>query len=267
MTALLKYLFPWTQRALIAQFAARDVQARYRQSWLGMAWIVLTPLLMLVVYTVVFRELMQVRWAGRDDGGLAFALRIFCGLAVFNYFAETAMRAPGLVLEQPNLVKKVVFPLEVLAWSSAIGAMVGLGVSLVILLALASLAGGHLPVTALALPMVVLPLVPLAVGLGWLLGGLGPYVRDVSQVLGLVVGALMFLSPVFFPLQALPESARPWLLANPLTTVITQVRTVLIEGHWPDWSAWAILMVSVMVFAGLAALFFRRVRAGFSDVI
>lgn len=265
--SVVDYLFPWSHRGLIWQFAARDVQARYRQSWLGLAWLVVTPLLMLTVYTLVFRDLMQVRWAGRDDGALAFALRIYCGLAVFNFFADCAMRAPALVLERPNLVKKVVFPLEVLAWSNVLAAAIGLGVSMVILMALTLATQGHVPPSAWALPLVLLPLVPLGLGVGWLLGGLGPYVRDVSQILGLAVGALMFLSPVFFPLEAVPQRARAWLQANPLTTVISQVREVLLAGLWPSWLDWAAIMAGTLLLAWLGALFFRRVRSGFADVL
>lgn len=261
------YLVPWAHRGLIGQFAARDVQARYRQSWLGLAWLVLAPLLMLVVYTLVFQDLMQVKWAGRDEGGLAFALRIYCGLAVFNFFADCALRAPALVIERPNLVKKVVFPLEVLAWSNVVSAAVGLLVSLPILVVLAWAVQGHLAPSVLALPFVLLPLLPLGLGLGWLLGGLGPYVRDISQILGLAVGALMFLSPVFFPIEAVPARARAWLQANPLTTVISQVRDCLMAGQWPPLVPWLGLTAGTVAFAWLAALFFRRVRGGFADVI
>ena len=114
LVSLLSYLWPWRHRGLIAQLARREVHARYRQSWLGLVWVVLTPLMMLGVYTLVFRHVMRVRWYGLEEGNLEFALRIYAGLAVFNFFAECVNRAPTLVLEQPHLVKKVVFPLEIL---------------------------------------------------------------------------------------------------------------------------------------------------------
>ncbi|MBU3740562.1 MAG: hypothetical protein FGM55_16630, partial [Rhodoferax sp.] len=136
MAELMRYLLPLRHAALIGQLTRRSVQARYRQSWLGTAWAVLTPLLMLGVYTLVFRHVFKVRWGTLDEGNLAFALRLYAGLAVFNFFAECVSRAPGLVLAQPNLVKKVVFPLEVLPWVNALAAGVHLLIALVLLLVL-----------------------------------------------------------------------------------------------------------------------------------
>ena len=245
MTSLLSYLWPWSERGLIARLAAREVHARHRQSWLGLAWLVLTPLAMLSIYTLVFRHVMRVRWHGLDEGNLAFGLRIYAGLAVFSFFAECVNRAPGLVLEQPNLVKKVVFPLHILPWVSAASAALGLAVSGVLLLGLALLAKGGLPLSALALPLVWLPLVPLVLGLSWLLTGLGTYVRDVGQVLGMAVSALMFLSPIFFPVEALPAAVRPWFRpppaslapANPSVPAGAGIRTQRSGRPWPGAAA------------------------------
>lgn len=202
LVSLLSYLWPWRHRGLIAQLARREVHARYRQSWLGLVWVVLTPLMMLGVYTLVFRHVMRVRWYGLEEGNLEFALRIYAGLAVFNFFAECVNRAPTLVL-----------------------------------------------------------------GLGWLLAGLGTYVRDVGQLLGMVVSALMFLSPIFFPVEALPESVRSVMLLNPLAWVMTGTREVLLAGHWPDWRALLLLFVACTLVAMLGAAFFRKARVGFSDVV
>lgn len=267
MRFLLSYLWPWRHVSLVLQLARREVHARYRQSWLGMVWVVLTPLLMLGVYTLVFRHVMRVRWHGVDEGNLAFALRIYAGLAVFGFFAECVNRAPNLVLEQPHLVKKVVFPLEIMPWVNAASASVGLAVSALLLVGLALLSGHGLPVTVLALPLVWLPLLPLVLGLGWFLAGVGTYVRDVGQVLGMVVAALMFLSPIFFPVEALPEAVRPWLLLNPLAWVMTGTRDVLLAGRWPDWQALALLLAACTAVAAAGAAFFHKVRTGFSDVV
>lgn len=267
LTFLFSYLWPWRHRGLIAQLARREVHARYRQSWLGLVWVVLTPLMMLGVYTLVFRHVMRVRWYGLEESNLAFALRIYAGLAVFNFFAECVNRAPTLVLEQPHLVKKVVFPLEILPWAGAVSACVGLAVSGVLMMTLLALGPQGLPPTAIALPLVWMPLMPLVLGLGWLLAGVGTYVRDVSQLLGMVVSALMFLSPIFFPVEALPESVRGVMLLNPLAWVMTGTREVLLMGQWPDWWALLLLFVACTLVAVLGAVFFRKVRGGFSDVV
>ena len=267
LVSLLSYLWPWRHRGLIAQLARREVHARYRQSWLGLVWVVLTPLMMLGVYTLVFRHVMRVRWYGLEEGNLEFALRIYAGLAVFNFFAECVNRAPTLVLEQPHLVKKVVFPLEILPWAAAVSASVGLAVSGVLMMVLAAFSQTGLPITVVALPLVWIPLLPLVLGLGWLLAGLGTYVRDVGQLLGMVVSALMFLSPIFFPVEALPESVRSVMLLNPLAWVMTGTREVLLAGHWPDWRALLLLFVACTLVAMLGAAFFRKARVGFSDVV
>ena len=267
LVSLLSYLWPWRHRGLIAQLARREVHARYRQSWLGLVWVVLTPLMMLGVYTLVFRHVMRVRWYGLEEGNLEFALRIYAGLAVFNFFAECVNRAPTLVLEQPHLVKKVVFPLEILPWAAAVSASVGLAVSGVLMMVLAAFSQTGLPITVVALPLVWVPLLPLVLGLGWLLAGLGTYVRDVGQLLGMVVSALMFLSPIFFPVEALPESVRSVMLLNPLAWVMTGTREVLLTGHWPDWGALLLLFVTCTLVAMLGAAFFRKARVGFSDVV
>ena len=267
LVSLLSYLWPWRHRGLIAQLARREVHARYRQSWLGLVWVVLTPLMMLGVYTLVFRHVMRVRWYGLEEGNLEFALRIYAGLAVFNFFAECVNRAPTLVLEQPHLVKKVVFPLEILPWAAAVSASVGLAVSGVLMMVLAAFSQTGLPITVVALPLVWVPLLPLVLGLGWLLAGLGTYVRDVGQLLGMVVSALMFLSPIFFPVEALPESVRSVMLLNPLAWVMTGTREVLLAGHWPDWRALLLLFVTCTLVAMLGAAFFRKARVGFSDVV
>lgn len=267
LVSLLSYLWPWRHRGLIAQLARREVHARYRQSWLGLVWVVLTPLMMLGVYTLVFRHVMRVRWYGLEEGNLEFALRIYAGLAVFNFFAECVNRAPTLVLEQPHLVKKVVFPLEILPWAAAVSASVGLAVSGVVMMVLAAFSQTGLPITVVALPLVWVPLLPLVLGLGWLLAGLGTYVRDVGQLLGMLVSALMFLSPIFFPVEALPESVRSVMLLNPLAWVMTGTREVLLTGHWPDWGALLLLFVTCTLVAMLGAAFFRKARVGFSDVV
>ena len=267
LVSLLSYLWPWRHRGLIAQLARREVHARYRQSWLGLVWVVLTPLMMLGVYTLVFRHVMRVRWYGLEEGNLEFALRIYAGLAVFNFFAECVNRAPTLVLEQPHLVKKVVFPLEILPWAAAVSASAGLAVSGVLMMVLAAFSQTGLPITVVALPLVWVPLLPLVLGLGWLLAGLGTYVRDVGQLLGMVVSALMFLSPIFFPVEALPESVRSVMLLNPLAWVMTGTRDVLLAGRWPDWGALLVLFAACTLVALAGAAFFRKVRSGFADVV
>jgi lipopolysaccharide transport system permease protein len=267
LSILLSYLFPLRHAGLIGQLARREVHTRYRQSWLGTAWLVLTPLLMLVVYTLVFRHVFQVRWSPPGEGNLAFALRLYAGLAVFNFFAECVNRAPLLIVEQPHLVKKVVFPVEVLPWASVMAALAHLGIAAVALLGLRWLGMGTVPLSALALPLVWLPLLPLCLGLGWGLSAVGTFIRDIGQILSMAMTALVFMSPVFFPVDALPGGLRDWMWLNPLAPIMTQTRTVLLEGQWPDWSLCSLSFVASLAVAWAGAALFRRLRPGFSDVV
>jgi lipopolysaccharide transport system permease protein len=267
VTSLISYLIPLRYAGLIRQFASREIQARYRQSWLGTFWVVLTPLLMLVVYTFVFRHVFQMRWGTTVESNLSFAVRLYAGLAVFNFFAECVSRAPRLVLEQPHLVKKVVFPLEVLPWVNVVAAMVHMVAAVLVLLVLVSVDVGRVPLTALALPLVWLPLIPLTVGLGWWLAAIGTFIRDVGQVVMMLVSLLLFLSPIFFPIEALPAGVRTWAYLNPLALVITETRHVLIDGLWPNWMALAMVLLACGLMAALGAAFFRSARTGFADVV
>lgn len=256
--------------SLVWQLAQRDVSARYRQSWLGVFWLVATPVLMLAVYTLVFRHVLQVRWGDPAESDLAFAARVYAGLAVFTFFAECVNRAPTLVTEQPHLVKKVVFPLELLAWVGVAAAAVHLAVAAALLLALRALGLGGVPPSALALPLVWLPLLPLCLGLAWGLSAVGTYVRDVGPLVSMAMTALVFLSPVFFPVEALPAALRPWMALNPLATVMTLTREVVLAGRWPSaegWGAWAMCLAGCGAVALAGRALFARLRPGFADVL
>ena len=261
------YFLPLRQRTLVWQFVRRDVLARYRGSLLGLGWSFLTPLLMLAVYTFVFRVVFKARWSDAPTGDFNFALQVYAGLIVFMLFAEVVNRAPRLVLDQPNLVKKVVFPLELLPWVAVLAGLFHLALNLVALLTAAAIARGGLPPSVLALPLVVAPLVPLLLGFAWFLAALGVFVRDVGQITTLVVSLLMFLSPVFYPVSSLPEQWQPWLNANPLTPVMEQLRRVTLEGRWPDWSQLLLELVIAGAVAWAGARWFAATRKGFADVI
>ena len=264
----LVYLWPAAHADLVQQFVAREWHSRYRQSLLGSAWALITPLLTLAVYTFVFRQVFKLRWPeGGQDSNVGFALRIYAGLALFQFFAECVNRAPNLVLEQPHLVKKVVFPLEILAWVSTCSALVHLGIAWCILVLGLWWTNGAVAWTVVVAPLVWLPLVALATGLGWFFAAIGTFWRDIGQLLSLALSLLMFLSPIFFPFSALPVAIQPWAQWNPLALPITLTRTVMIDGQWPDWSAWAWYSLACMAVTVVGARFFAAARKGFADVL
>ena len=264
----LSFFLPFRHRTLVWQFARREVLGRYRGSLLGIGWSFITPLLMLGVYTFVFVGVFKARWPGAEQGGgLEFALQIFTGLMVFNLFAEIASRAPRLIIEQPNLVKKVVFPLEILPWISVLSGLFHLVLSCLILLAATLVLRQHIHFTALALPFVLLPFLPFLLGLGWLFAALGVFVRDVAQMMGLAVNVAMFLSPVFYSAKALSAQMQFWMHLNPLTLIIESLRAILLHQQWPDWAGLGLYSLMAMLFCIASGLFFQATRKGFADVL
>ena len=223
---------------------------------------------MLGVYSFVFIGVFKARWPGMEKGGgVEFALQVFAGLVVFNLFAEVASRAPNLVVEQPNLVKKVIFPVELLTWITVLSGLFHLLISVASLLIVLLLARGSLPVTALALPLVLLPFLPFLLGLGWFLSALGVFVRDVGQMMSMVVSLTMFMSPVFYSVTTLDARWQFWMHLNPLTLVIEQVRAVVLLGQWPAWGALGLYALLACLFAMAGAFFFQLTRKGFADVL
>ncbi len=255
-------------RQLLAQIAWREVQARYRGSWLGVFWSLLNPLLMLGLYTFVFSVVFEARWGMQaDEGQLDFALNLFAGLIVFNLFAETVNAAPSLVLGNTNYVKRVVFPLEVLPCARFLSALVQVGFGLAILLAANLWCRGYVSWTLVLLPVVLLPTALLTLGLSYFLASLGVFVRDIGNVVGVVTTALMFLSPVMYPLSKLPEKMRPWLEYNPLAPIVDSFRRVTIETQMPDWTSWTAVTLFGLVVLWAGWTWFAKSKNAFADVL
>lgn len=259
----------WRNRQLIAQLTQREVVGRYRGSVLGLAWSFFNPVFMLTVYTFVFSEIFKTRWsdAAADDSKTQFALVLFVGMIVLGLFSEVVNRAPGLIVANVNYVKKVVFPLEILP-VVALGAALFHGlISLGVLLAAFALFNGTLHWTVLFAPLVLLPLVIVTLGLAWMLAALGVFLRDVGQTVGLLTTVLTFLSPVFYPVSAVPERFRPFIMANPLTFIIEQARDVLVWGRLPHWTGLCIYTLAACATAWAGFAWFQKTRRGFADVL
>jgi lipopolysaccharide transport system permease protein len=259
----------WRNRQLWWRLAEREVLGRYKGSILGVGWSYLQPLMMLAVYTFIFSEVFKSRWgpAATDHTPLVFAINLFAGLIVFNFFSECLVRAPSLVLSNPNYVKKVVFPLDILAPVSIGNAGFHAMCSLSILALFELVAFGSIPRSAIWLPLVWMPLILGCLAISWLLASIGVFLRDIGQLVTVFVNMLMFLSPIFFPLSALPKTWRPWLGLNPLSSIIEQTRGVLIEGNQPSILYLIIGTGSGIVACELAHRFFERSKSAFADVL
>ena len=258
----------WSNRQLILQMTKRDVIGRYKGSVMGVMWSLFNPLFLLLIYTFVFSVVFKARW-GTDlhESKSQFAILLFVGMIVHGLFAETLNRAPGLILGNVSYVKKIVFPLEILPVVAIGAALFHALVSVLVLVVAFVLLNGYLQWTVVFLPLVLLPLMVLTLGAAWALASLGVYLRDVAQPISLIMTVLLFASPVFYPITALPERIRPWLMLNPLTFVIEQARAILIFGQLPDWTGLATYsLVSVLIaWAGYA--WFQKTRKGFANVL
>ena len=259
----------WRNRQLIIQMIKREVAGRYKGSVLGLAWSFFNPIFMLVVYTFVFSEIFKSRWGGvgGDDSKTQFALVLFAGMIVLSLFSEVLNRAPSLILGNVNYVKKVVFPLEILPVIAIGAALFHSLISLCVLLAAFVFFNGYMQWTAIFTPLVLLPLVILATGFAWMLASLGVFLRDVGQTIGIITTVLMFLSPVFYPVSAVPERFQSFILANPLTFIIEQAREVLIWGHLPNWLGLSAYTLAAILIAWSGYAWFQKTRKGFADVL
>ncbi|WP_299437429.1 ABC transporter permease [uncultured Rhodospira sp.] len=269
MTRLVLPFLVWvTHRKLIARLTRREIAQTYRGSLLGLAWALITPLIMLAVFTFIFSIVFQARWGTELDGGHGqFALVLFCGLIVFRFFAECINRAPNLMLENPSYIKKVVFPLEAMAWVSVGSALFNMAASLIMLVLGYVVLNGPPPWTLVLTPLVLAPFILLVLGLIWVLSSIGVFLRDLHQVVGVLVTVTMFLCPIFYPIEAVPETFRVFIYMNPLTFIIEQLRAVALFGRLPDFALLGAYAVAAWGVALVGLWWFARTRKGFADVV
>lgn len=258
----------WRNRELILQLIKRDVIGRYKGSVLGLVWSFVNPIALLTIYTFVFSVVFKARWgAGEPENRAQFAILLFVGMIVHSLFSETLIRAPSLILANISYVKKIVFPLEILPIVAMGTSLFHAVINIVVLAAALVLMNGAVPWQAVFLPLVLLPMVIFALGLAWGLASLGVFLRDVAQPIGLAMTILLFASPVFYPVSALPPAVQPWLLLNPLTFIIEQSRAVLIQGRFPDLPGLMIYALVSLIVAWGGYVWFQKTRKGFANVL
>lgn len=251
--------------ALAWPLAKKELLGRYRGSVGGLAWALVTPLMMVAVYALVFQIVFKARWVGADVGGLGYALRLFAGLIVFTGCAEVATRAARLIQDNATLVKRVVFPLEVLGVALVLQSAVH-AILQTLVLALLLLVGGGPRWSWLWLPLAWAWVLLLQLALAWLLAALGCYLRDLQHVVPALTSGLLFLSPVLYPVEAAPPSLKLLLLLNPLTAPIELMRAAWFGGSY-DWTtAWPALIPLIPMLV-LARWLFERARPGFADLV
>jgi lipopolysaccharide transport system permease protein len=258
----------WVNHELILQMTQRDVIGRYKGSVLGILWSFINPIFLLSIYTFVFSVVFNARWGiGEPESKTQFAILLFVGMIVHSLFSETLIRAPSLIVSNVSYVKKIVFPLEILPVVAMGASLFHSLISLLVLAGAVILINGSLPWAVIWLPLVFLPMIILTLGLAWVLASLGVFMRDVTQPIGLAMTILMFASPVFYPVTALPEYLQPWLMLNPLTFIIEQARLVLVYGQLPDMFGLLIYSVISLASIWVGYVWFQKTRKGFADVL
>lgn len=263
-----KPLSAFTQhRSLTLELAKRDVLGRYRGASFGLLWSLISPFLMLMIYTFAFGTVMGGRWPQVEAGTTSFSIILFAALIVHGFFAECLVKSPGLITNNPNFVKRVIFPIDILPWPLVLSALFHTGTTLVVFLVLRWIMDGQFSWTTVFFPLVMLPLLVLCLGIGWLLSALGVYLRDINQVTPLLSLSMLFLSTAMMPIESVPESYRWVFWLNPLSFIIDQARAVLLWNQWPDWLGLGVYLLAALAFTYVARLVFAATRKGFADVL
>lgn len=251
-------------RYLLGQLVRRDVLLRYRGAMFGVLWIFLSPLLMLAIFAFVFGHIFQARWPEQREG-LPFWLILYCGLIVFNVFGETVSRASAAVRSFPSYVKKIIFPVDILPLVPLGAALVHAGFNFLVLAAALAWTG-HLSAGLLLVPLLVLPALLLGIGAAWFLAAWGVFIKDMTQIVPLLVQMLLFLSPVFYPASAVPPGLTFLYQANPLGATIEAARAAAFGLPVP-WAAWLAALAAGAAAAILGHAFFQHSRDEFADAL
>jgi len=263
---VLPFYNAWQYRELIRAIVWRELSQRFRDSYMGWAWAVIAPVVMLAVYVYIFSSALNI--ATLDGGTIkSFALSTFIALIIFNMYAELCSRAPMLLQEHSHYIKKSIFPSEVLAWTSLLRSLSYAGIGLVVFLAFEIFVTGSIPLTALLLPTIVLPFCLFVLGSVWLLAALGALTRDVSYLMTATIPVWIFATPVFYTTLNFSPTARMLSYLNPLTPYVEMAREIFLLGSMPNpWAYLIAWVVAVAVFySGYS--FFVRYRSIVIDVL
>ena len=245
----------------------RDVMSRYTGSFGGAFWAVLNPLLLMLTYFFVFGIVMGTRFSERDSSRTSFAFYFLAGMLPWLAFSEAIGRAPFVLPEHRNFIKKLVFPVETLPINLVISGLVTEFFGLILFIVALVVIRGTLPLTAVFLPLAIIPQVLLTAGLAWFLSALAVFVRDLGQVIGYLLTVLMFLTPIFYPEDKLPVFVAPLMKLNPIYLLVRAYRATLLEGRAPDFASLAVLTAVSLAVLILGHAWFYKLRKSFPDLI
>jgi len=251
---------------LIGSLARRELAARYRGSALGLVWTMLTPAVMIAIYTFIFAGIFGARFGERGTAW-DYALYLFCALLPWTAFQEATQTSAGVIVAQANLVKRVVFPLESLPAAQALAALATQLFGTTVLVAATLIIQRELHASLLWLPVLLAPQLLAMLGAAWLVASLGVFLRDTAQAAGLLLVAWMFLTPIIYPEQIVPARYRALISLNPFTPLVRNYRRVMLEGTPPDWFGLGYFALFAVALFFFGYWWFAKTRKNFADVI
>ena len=251
---------------LVLSLARRDLISRYKGSALGVVWAVVTPMVMIAIFTFIFANIFGARF-GPSSSAWDYALYLFCGLLPWTMFQETLQRATTTIVSHANLVKRVLFPLEALPVALTLSSLANQMLGTIALIVATLILRKTLPITIFWLPLLLIPQTLLTVGAAWLIASLGVFLRDLAQGIGLVLLAWMYLTPIIYPESVVPDRYRGLLNLNPFTPLVRSYRQIMLEGYGPDWMGLAYFSIFSFVMFCVGYWWFARTRKNFADVI
>lgn len=257
----------WRNRQLYRRVLARDIQSTFRGSALGLAWIVVIPLVLVAIYTFVFGVVLSSTWSIPTSTPLEVPLIFFTGLTVFGFFMEVISRSPNFIRENNVYVKKILFPLDILPWVLVGTALFKFVINFALVLVLLAIVSGGLPARVLLVPVVLVPFVLMTIGISWILAAVGTFVRDLPHAIQALAPIIMFVSPIFYAVEQVPAPFSSLYYINPLTFVLESVRGLMFFGQTLPLAAFAAFTLAAIMVYGAGFAFFQRVRPGFADVV
>lgn len=258
----------WGQRSLIYHLTKRDFKQRYIGSLLGFLWVLITPLVLLAIYTFVFNVVMNAKWGiGADDSPAGFALSLFVGLVLYGIFSDSVNAAPSLVLDNSGYVTNHVFPIEILPVVAVGSALLRSAAGMVILILGVLWVNGALSWTIILLVLPITAFVLFSLGMVWLLSAIGVFIRDTSHTVSLLVHMIFFLTPIVYPVSLVPQPFRAILYANPFTHLVEAARAAAIGGVMPDWLWLSVGMLLGLLVFHAGYVFFTKSKVVFPDII
>ena len=251
---------------LILSLTKRELAARYRGSFLGFLWTLVTPMVMIAIFTIIFAGIFKAKF-GASSSQWDYALYLFCGLLPWTAFQESVQLSSTTIVGHANLVKRVVFPLETLPVSLSLAAVVNQLFGTLVLVVAAGLLRHQFHPTIIYLPLILIPQLLATFGAAWLVASLGVFVRDIVQGIGLILMAWMYLTPIIYPESIVPAGYRSLINFNPFTPLMRSYRRIILEGQAPDWQGLGFFLAFALVSFLLGYWWFARTRKNFADVI